>query len=115
MPAKILEFVKRSNGYRLLVHLDEERTLPDEHGVEQPDPAFLHEWTFPNLHPEIHTQGGAPLTERQFVENLMEELPRMVEVELQQRGHRERAVLSRFAEHEGRRIGGGRQPGLRPH
>lgn len=107
MPAKILEFVKRPNGYRLLVHLDEARTLPDEDGVAQPDPAWVHEWTFPNLAPH-HTQGpdDAPLTEAQFVENLMEELPRMVALQVHQRlgtSHHD-DVAQPFAEHEGKRV-----------
>lgn len=98
MAAKILEFTKVRTGYRLRVHLDGEKPLTSE---------WLHEWTFPNLHPEIHTEGpdDAPLTEEKFIANLMEELPRMVEVELHNRGVvAEDFVHKRFAEHEGRSI-----------
>lgn len=83
MTHEVLEFTQHPAGYRLRVHLDRARKQEDG----SPDPAWVHEWSFANLHPEIHTQHGKPLTEKQFLANVLEELPRMVEVALRERGH----------------------------
>lgn len=120
MPSKILEAHKATNGYHFLIHLDTGRVIPDleNEATPIPDPAWLHEITFGPLQPSdkpfhekgghdetgaFHhhcvTQHGKDMTEEEYLRNIEDQLPGMIELELHRRlgtthHHAAREVIS---------------------
>jgi hypothetical protein len=110
MPSRILQAHKAPNGFHFLIHLDTETfaVAVDADGNEtvtdQPHPDWLHEITFGPLQPSLHplhengghhesgafhhacvTQHGKDLTEEEYLANITEQLPGMIELELRRR------------------------------